>query len=84
MLMILLCTTASCAAMGGYAAGQVVGRRPLAHALVLGVFLLLGSITLALTYWRNEPPWYHIGTLALILPATAVGGWLCARQQAVA
>ena len=84
MLLILIVTTSSCAAVGAYAAGMVVGTRPQAHALVLGVLLLLGDLGLALTYWRNEPVWYHVGVLALLVPAAAVGGWMCARQQAVA
>ena len=84
MLVILLVTTSSCAAVGGYTAGQVADLRPQAHALVLGVLLLLGDLGLAFTYWRNEPAWYHVGVLALILPATVIGGWMSARQQAVA
>ena len=84
LLILLLITTNASAAVGGYTAGLVAGRRPLAHALVLGVLGLLASFPLALAQWRNEPVWYHVAALALIVPVTAVGGWVCARQQAVA
>ena len=84
MLVILLFTTTGSVAMGGYAAGQVAVGRPQAHALVMGVLLLLGDLLLALTYWRNEAAWYYVGTLALILPAATIGGWVSDRQQAVA
>ena len=70
--------------MGGYAAGQVAAGRPQAHALAMGVLLFLGDILLVLTYWRNEATWYYVCTLALILPAAAIGGWVSDRQQAVA
>ncbi len=84
LLILLLITTNASAAVGGYTAGVVAGRRPLAHALVLGVFGLLVSIPPTLTQWRYEPVWYHLAALVLIVPAAAAGGWVCARQQPVA
>ena len=84
LLVILLFTTNASAAVGGYFAGWVAIRRPLAHALVLGLLGLLVSIPLNVTYWSNEPAWYHVGNLLLVLPATAIGGWMYARQRAVA
>ena len=84
MLVILLFTTNASAAAGGYLAGWVAVRRPLAHAVALGIVGLLSSIPLAVAYWGNEPAWYHVGNLLLILPAAAVGGWMRARQAAVA
>ena len=84
MLVILLFTTNAAAAVGGYLAGWVAIRRPLVHATVLGVVALLSSIPLVVTHWGNEPAWYHISNLLLVLPATAVGGWMRARQVAVA
>ena len=70
--------------MGGYFAGWVAIRRPRVHALVLGFCCLLAMIGLTITYWINEPFWYHVFSLAFILPAAATGGWLYGRQQAVA
>ena len=76
MLFILLVTTAASAAVGGYSAASVAGRRPRTPALGLGALILLADIPLALTYWRNEPSWYFVGVLSLLLPATALGGWM--------
>ena len=84
LLVILLLTTSASAAVGGYFAGWIAVRRPLAHAVVLGCLCLLGMVGLTITYWVNEPFWYHVGSLAFILPATVVGGWMYGRQQAVA
>ena len=84
LLVILLFSTNASAAVGGYLAGLIAIRRPLAHALVLGVVGLLATVPLTITYWNNEATWYHVCALAFILPATGVGGWLRARQQAVA
>ena len=81
MLFMLLLTTNAAAAVGGYLADWVAIRRPLAHALVLGVLGLLGSVLLTITYWSNEPAWYHVSALALVLPATGLGGWMYARQR---
>ena len=84
LLVILLLTTNASVAVGGYFAGWIAVRRPLAHAIVLGGLCLLGMVGLTITYWVNEPFWYHVWTLAFILPAAGIGGWLYGRQQAVA
>ena len=84
LLVILLLTTNAAAAVGGYFAGWVAVRRPRAHAAVLGVLCLLAMVGLTISYWINEPFWYHVSSLALILPATVGGGWAYARQRAVA
>ncbi len=84
LLVILLLTTNASAAAGGYFAGWVAIRRALVHAVVLGGLGLLIMVGLTITYWINEPFWYHVYSLAFILPATATGGWLYARQRAVA
>ena len=84
LLILLLFTTNTSVAVGGYTAGVVAGRWPLGHALVLGFLGLLVSFPPTLAQWRNEPVWYHAAALLLIVPAAAVGGWVCARQQAVA
>ena len=84
LLILLLITTNASAAVGGYSAGLVAGRRPLAHALVLGLLSLLAILPPTLAQWRNESAWYYVTLWVLIVPATALGGWVCARQQAVA
>ena len=84
LLILLLLTASASTAVGGYSTGLVAGYRPLAHALVLGLLVLLASIPPILAQWRNESAWYYVTLWVLIVPATALGGWVCARQQAVA
>lgn len=84
MLLILLLTTNAAVAVGGYFAAWVAVRRPRTHALILGALCLLASVPLVTTHWVNEPAWYYVGNLALVLPAATIGGWMYARQQAVA
>jgi len=50
----------------------VVGRAPV--ALWTGVLLLLTGIGVQIGYWELLPVWYHLSFLALLVPATLLGG----------
>ena len=57
------------------------GRGFFAHG---GFLVLFATIPPTLAQWHNESAWYYVSLWVLIVPATAVGGWVCARQQPVA
>jgi hypothetical protein len=68
------------AAAGCYLAAVIAGRRPMLHALILGVLGLVFNIVGSMKLWDTAPAWYHIVALLLVMPAAWVGGQLRERQ----
>ncbi len=60
--------------IGGYVAARIAIRRPLRHAAILGGVMLAFAALSAVLLWSTAPPWYHLATLAMVLPAALVGG----------
>lgn len=68
------------AGLGGYLAGLLAGRKPLAHAIAMAVILALGaSASLAATIGKGAI-WTQVGALAFMAPSAIVGGWVRQRQ----
>jgi len=78
----LLCAQL-CNVVGGYVTGRVAPRRPIFHAVILGLIGVVTTIWVAIALWKLEPLWYHFGTILLALPVIAAGGWLAQRQRPV-
>jgi len=69
------------AAVGGYVAGWLAGRRPVTHALAVGVLLAVGAaVSLAMTLGHGAV-WTQIAALLLMAPSAVAGGWW--RAQAL-
>ncbi len=66
--------------LGSYAAACFAPRRPLRHAVELGVLALGLMLVLTFMFWRETPTWYHFAALAVVLPAAWLGGTLRERQ----
>lgn len=84
VLVIALGYTTAFQTVGGYVAARLARRRPQLHALILGLLGLAAAIPLALAQWNHTPAWYHVATWVLTLPATWLGGLICARRNAPA
>jgi hypothetical protein len=68
---------------GGYIAGWLAGRRPLAHGLATAALLAAGAgVSLASTLGHGAV-WTQVAALTLMAPSAVLGGWLCARGAVV-
>jgi hypothetical protein len=68
------------AALGGYLAGWLAARRPLAHAVAMAMLLAAGAIaSLVSTVGAGGAVWTQVTALALMAPSAVLGGWLRAR-----
>jgi peptidoglycan/LPS O-acetylase OafA/YrhL len=72
------------AVAGGYVAARVAPRRPMAHALALGVVGLVVSAAGAAATWNEGPAfgprWYPLALVATALPCAWAGGRLHLKQ----
>src|SRR5512143_3101719 len=66
--------------LGGYLTARLAPRRPMAHAIVLGVVGLAVGIAGAAATWSRGPEfgphWYPISIAAIALPCSWAGGRL--------
>ena len=69
------------AAVGGYLAGWLAGRRPLAHAVAMAVLLSAGAIASLVSTLGHGAVWTQVTALTLMAPSAVLGGWLCARRE---
>jgi peptidoglycan/LPS O-acetylase OafA/YrhL len=82
VLIFVLAYTAAFGIAGGYVAARFADRRPVAHALALGIVALIISTVITIFAWSTRPAWYHIMALLLVLPAALLGGKLRELQSA--
>lgn len=68
------------AVAGCYLTARLAPRRPMAHALVLGVLGLLFNVGGTIAMWNMAPAWYHLTALVLVMPSAWLGGWLRERE----
>jgi hypothetical protein len=66
--------------LGGSITARLAPRRPMRHALVLGVAGLLLAVVGAVATWNHEPPlgphWYPLALVVLAIPCCWAGGVL--------
>ena len=68
------------ATAGCWLCARIAGRRPMFHALVLGVLGLIFNVIGSSMTWQLYPAWYHIVALILVMPAAWLGGRIAERQ----
>lgn len=68
------------AVIGCYVAARLAPRRPMAHALVLGLLGLVFNVAGSIAMWDTAPAWYHVTQIALVMPWAWLGGWLRERE----
>lgn len=69
----------SFALLGGYIAGLIAGRRPLAHGIAVGVILAAGAGVSLIATIGHGVIWSQVCALTLMAPAAVLGGWLRGR-----
>ena len=75
-LLGVLALSIVCSILGGVVAAKIGRNRASAAVIGNGVLLLLTGIFVQMSIWALMPTWYHLSFLALLIPATIVGGKL--------
>jgi hypothetical protein len=82
VLLLLLVYVFVVDTFGCWVAARIARERPMATALVLGMIALTLASGSVLFLWEAAPAWYHMLTMAGVLPAAWLGGAV-ARQARV-
>ena len=80
LLLATLAYVTAYAVAGCYLTARLAPRRPMLHALVLGVLGLAFNIAGTTATWDLYPAWYHAVGLLLVMPSAWLGGWLRERE----
>lgn len=64
------------ALFGGYLAGWIAARRPLAHGAAVAVVMALGATISLLATLGKGAVWSQVAALLLMAPCAVLGGWL--------
>jgi hypothetical protein len=67
---------ASFAAIGGYVAARIAGRREILHAAVLGGLIALIGFASLIATMSSGRVWSMVATIAVMAPFTLIGGWM--------
>jgi hypothetical protein len=65
--------------IGGYIAGWIAGRRPLAHGVGMAALLALGAAVSLASTLGHGAVWTQVAALTLMAPSAVLGGWFRAR-----
>jgi hypothetical protein len=68
--------------LGGYVAGWLARRRPLAHGAAVAAVVALGATVSLLSTLGRGAVWSQVAAFALMAPCAVLGGWLRLRQVA--
>ncbi len=78
-LVVMLAYAAIALIAGAYVTARLAPRRPMMHAVILGVIALALALTESTVFWNVLPAWSHVASIVLVLPAAWFGGLLYAR-----
>ena len=68
------------ATAGCWLAATLAGRRPMLHALILGLLGLVFNLAAVPGMWALFPHWYTVVSLILVMPFAWLGGRIRERQ----
>ncbi len=81
VLVLSLISAAVYATVGCYLTARLAPSRPMWHALVLGVLVLIFTEANTTVLWTLAPLWYKLASLALVIPCAWLGGWLAGQSR---
>ncbi|HET7551992.1 MAG TPA: hypothetical protein VFK04_11915 [Gemmatimonadaceae bacterium] len=81
VLSLSLTTAALYATVGCYLTARLAPWRPMGHALVLGVLVLVFTVVNADLLWMLAAIWYKLASLVIVMPCAWLGGWLAERSR---
>jgi hypothetical protein len=70
------------ATAGGYVAGWIAGRRPVAHAVAVAAVLATGAVASLVATLGHGSVWTQVTALLCMAPSAVLGGWWRARVSA--
>ena len=76
VLLTFIVYSAAISAAAGFVCAVVRKESPMKTVWVFALIQLAIGVFVEITYWDLMPAWYHIGFLALLVPATVWGGTL--------
>lgn len=79
VLSLSLISAAVYATVGCYLTARLAPSRPMWHALLLGVLVLVFTVVNATALWTRAAMWYKLASLVLVMPCAWLGGWLAKR-----
>ena len=82
VLLLMLCYVGFFAISGCYLAARIAPHSPMRHAMILGVLGLAFSVMGTIAAWDTCPAWFHVVSLALVLPYAWAGGRIREAQLA--
>lgn len=68
-------------AAAGYVTARLAGTSPVAHAVVMGTIQAVVTLWAMFTVPSEEPAWFWITGIVLMIPAAFLGGWLVVRGR---
>ena len=68
------------AVAGCYLTARLAPSRPMRHAMILGLLGLAFNVAGTVRMWDTAPAWFHVVSLALVLPFAWLGGRLRERE----
>jgi hypothetical protein len=81
VLSLSLISAAVYATVGCYLTARLAPSRPMGHALVLGVLILVFTMLNTGVLWLLAALWYKLASLAIVIPCSWIGGWLAERSR---
>jgi hypothetical protein len=82
LLLFTICYVGVWAVAGCWLTARLAPNRPMRHAMILGVLGLAFNVMGSIAAWDTAPAWFHLVSLALVLPFAWLGGRLRERQLA--
>ncbi len=70
------------ATVGCYLTARLAPSRPMWHALLLGVLVLVFTGANAIALWMMAAMWYKLASMVVVMPCAWLGGWLAERAGA--
>jgi hypothetical protein len=81
VLALSLTSAALYATVGCYLTARLAPSRPMWHALVLGVLVLVFTVIHADLLWMLAATWYRLASLVIVMPCAWLGGRLAERSR---
>jgi MFS family permease len=66
---------------GCYLTARLAPRKPMKHAMILGVIGVVLTIVGLIAMWDIPPRWYPISLIVLTLPAAWLGGKMATKEK---
>jgi hypothetical protein len=79
-LLVVMVYVAVFAILGCYVTARLAPRNPMKHALILGALGVVTQVAMWSIAWNTVPAWFHIVSLALVMPYAWIGGRIREKQ----